>query len=134
MYACLFSLYANIRLLRWTHSLQLVQRGVSMYGMSPLVVAAGGGHRLVRGRGALADRVQALRDRYVIPHDKLMPVMQAAIIGAAVLMGSALATTAALRTGLATGRLHIAHLAADNVLAWRDGSPTTEPTPVSASG
>lgn len=38
----------------------------------------------------------------------------------------------ALRTGLATGRLHIAHLAADNVLAWRDGSPTTEPTPVSA--
>ena len=33
---------------------------------------------LVPGRGALADRVQALRDRYVIPHDKLMPVMQAA--------------------------------------------------------
>ncbi|MEQ1818735.1 MAG: hypothetical protein ABL871_08995 [Terricaulis sp.] len=34
---------------------------------------------LVPGRGALADRVQALRDRYVIPRDKLMPVMQAAI-------------------------------------------------------
>jgi hypothetical protein len=34
---------------------------------------------LVPGRGALADRVQAVRDRYIIPHDKLLAVMQAAI-------------------------------------------------------
>ncbi len=34
---------------------------------------------IVPGRGALADRVQALRNRYAIPHDKLLPVMQAAI-------------------------------------------------------
>lgn len=34
---------------------------------------------LVPGAGPLADRVQALRNRYIIPHDKLMPVMQAAI-------------------------------------------------------
>lgn len=34
---------------------------------------------IVLGRGPLADRVQALRDRYAIPHDKLLPVMQAAI-------------------------------------------------------
>lgn len=34
---------------------------------------------LVPGRGALADRVLALRDRYIIPHDKLLAVMQAAI-------------------------------------------------------
>lgn len=34
---------------------------------------------IVPGRGPLADRVQALRNRYAIPHDKLLPVMQAAI-------------------------------------------------------
>lgn len=34
---------------------------------------------LVPGRGPLADRVQAVRDRYIIPHDKLLAVMQAAI-------------------------------------------------------
>lgn len=34
---------------------------------------------IVPGRGPLADRVQALRNRYVIPHDKLLAVMQAAI-------------------------------------------------------
>lgn len=34
---------------------------------------------LAPGRGSLADRVQALRDRYIIPHDKLLAVMQAAI-------------------------------------------------------
>ncbi|MEZ5957098.1 MAG: hypothetical protein R3C27_07825 [Hyphomonadaceae bacterium] len=34
---------------------------------------------IVPGRGALADRVQALRNRYVIPHDRLLAVMQAAI-------------------------------------------------------
>ncbi|MCX7359042.1 MAG: hypothetical protein NT015_12990 [Alphaproteobacteria bacterium] len=34
---------------------------------------------IVPGRGPLADRVQALRNRYAIPQDKLLPVMQAAI-------------------------------------------------------
>lgn len=34
---------------------------------------------LVPGNGPLADRVQAFRDRYIIPQDKLLVVMQAAI-------------------------------------------------------
>jgi hypothetical protein len=34
---------------------------------------------LVPGRGALADRVQAFRDRYLIPRDRLQAVMDAAI-------------------------------------------------------
>ncbi|MBL8545001.1 MAG: hypothetical protein JNL81_00970 [Hyphomonadaceae bacterium] len=34
---------------------------------------------IVPGDGPLADRVQALRNRYIIPHDKLLPVMQTAI-------------------------------------------------------
>lgn len=34
---------------------------------------------LAPGRGPLADRVQAIRDRYIIPHDKLLAVMGAAI-------------------------------------------------------
>jgi hypothetical protein len=34
---------------------------------------------LTPGSGALAERVQAVRNRYIIPHDKLLAVMQAAI-------------------------------------------------------
>jgi hypothetical protein len=34
---------------------------------------------IVPGNGPLADRVQAFRDRYIIPHDRLLAVMQAAI-------------------------------------------------------
>lgn len=38
----------------------------------------------------------------------------------------------ALRAGLAEGRLHVVHLAPDNVIAWRDGSATLPPIPVLA--
>lgn len=38
----------------------------------------------------------------------------------------------ALRRGLGDGRLQIAHLAPDNVLAWRDGTGGAEPLAVSA--
>ena len=38
----------------------------------------------------------------------------------------------ALRTGLAEGRLHVVHLAPDNVLAWRDGVAALLGMPVSA--
>ncbi len=34
---------------------------------------------LLPGRGPLSDRVQAVRDRYLIPHDRLLTVLQAAI-------------------------------------------------------